>query len=371
MGMIGGGPGAFIGPVHRLAAEMDREIELVAGVFSSRPDRAAAAAEQYAIDHDRAYPDMETMFAAEKARADGIDFVSIVTPNDHHAIAAFAALSHGYPVICDKPMTATLGQAEALHALVVERQLPFALTYTYSGYGLVREARRLIAEGALGTVRKVVVEYPQGWLSQEEEEPIWRLDPDRAGQGGCIADIGIHAFHLAEFVSSLRVESLFADLGRVVPGRLLDDDVSVLLRFCGGARGVLLASQIEVGERNGLRFRIYGDRAGLSWCQEQPNTLTLQQANDETRLIRAGDAGLSQPVQALQRTPGGHPEGYLEAFANLYREFAAGLDGTPTPLLPDAAEGLRSMQFIDAAIRSSDETRYVTMPDVNEGSARQ
>jgi len=353
MGMIGGGPGAFIGPVHRIAAELDREIELVAGVFSSDAERSRAGAESYRIDPARGYSDLATMFAAERARTDSIDFVTIVSPNHHHLPAARAALAAGLPVMSDKPATATLDEARELAGLVAAAGLPYGLTYTYSGYPLVREARARIAAGALGAIRKVVVEYPQGWLAGEAtgKQAEWRVDPARAGAGGCIGDIGVHAFHLAEFITGLKVTRLLADLGTVVPGRQLDDDCSILLRFENGARGVLLASQIEVGELNGLRIRVYGEHGGLSWRQESPNSLTFHHGDGRTEILRAGDAALS-PV-AASRTPGGHPEGYLEAFANLYRDFARLLRGDDAPLLPGIADGVRGMAFIATAVEAS------------------
>lgn len=355
MGMIGGGPGAFIGPVHRIAAELDREIELVAGVFSSDAGRSAAAGESYRIDPARAYGSLDAMFAAEKARDDGIDFVSIVSPNHHHLPAARAALAAGIPVMTDKPLTATLAEAQELAGLVAAAGLPFGVTYTYSGYPLVREARARVAAGAIGTVRKVVVEYPQGWLAGEAvgKQAEWRVDPARSGLGGCIGDIGVHAFQLAEFVTGLKVTELLADLAAVVPGRALDDDCTVLLRFSNGARGVLLASQIEVGELNGLRIRVYGDKGGLLWKQEVPNTLTLHTLDGRTEIVHAGGPQLGTDAASRTRTPTGHPEGYLEAFANLYRDFAALLRGDAAPLLPGIADGLRGMEFIATAVNAS------------------
>lgn len=368
MGLIGGGPGSFIGPIHRIAAEMDREIELVAGAFSSDPARSAAAGEAYRIDPARAYPSVDAMLAGEAARDDGIDFVAVVSPNHHHLPAARAALAAGVPVLSDKPMTATLAEAKELAGLVAAAGRPYGLTYTYSGYPLVREARARIAAGAIGTVRKVVVEYPQGWLAGEAagKQAEWRVDPARAGEGGCIGDIGVHAFHLAEFVTGLRVTELLADLGAVVPGRQLDDDCTVLLRFANGtpdgARGVLLASQIEVGELNGLRLRIYGDAGGLAWAQERPNTLTINTLDGRTEIVHAGGAQLGPAAAARSRTPAGHPEGYLEAFANLYRDFAAQLRGEAAPLLPGIAEGLRSMIFIATAVSASrDRSGWVSL----------
>lgn len=355
MGMIGGGPGSFIGPVHRIAAELDREIELVAGCFSSDPARSREAGEGYRIDPARAYPSLKAMFAAETVRDDAIDFVSIVSPNHHHLPAAKAALEAGLPVISDKPATATLAEARELAGLVAKTGLAYALTHTYSGYPLVREARARVAAGVLGTVRKVVVEYPQGWLAGEAagKQAEWRVDPARAGPGGCIGDIGTHAFQLAEFVTGLKVAELFADLGAVVPGRLVDDDCSILLRFENGARGVLLASQIEVGEMNGLRIRAYGDKGGLVWRQEAPNTLTLHSPDGRCEIVHAGGPQLGPDAISRTRTPAGHPEGYLEAFANLYRDFAAVLRGENSPLLPGIEDALRGMTFVDTAVTAS------------------
>lgn len=355
MGMIGGGPGSFIGPIHRIAAELDREIELVAGAFSSDAGRSMEAGEFYRIDPARAYPSVEAMLAAEKARDDGIDFVSIVSPNFHHLPAARAALAAGFSVISDKPATATLPEARELADCVAAAGLPYALTHTYSGYPLVREARARVAAGALGTVRKVVVEYPQGWLAgaAQGKQAEWRVDPARSGPGGCIGDIGTHAFQLAEFISGLKVTQILADLAAVVPGRLVDDDCTVLLRFENGARGVLLASQIEVGEMNGLRIRLYGDKGGLLWKQEVPNTLTLHTPDGRTEVIHAGGAQLGSDAASRTRTPTGHPEGYLEAFANLYRDFAAVLRGESAPLLPGITDALRGMTFVDTAVAAS------------------
>ncbi len=355
MGMVGGGPGSFIGPVHRLAAEMDREIELVAGVFSSDAQRSRTAGESYRIDPSRAYADLPAMFAAEQSQPDPIDFVTIVSPNYHHLPAAKAALQAGFPVMSDKPMTATFAEARELAKLVRASGLPYGLTYTYSGYPLVREARTRIAAGDLGNIRKVVVEYPQGWLAGEAagKQAEWRVDPSRSGEGGCIGDIGVHAFHLAEFITGLPVTEILADLGAIVPGRLLDDDCTVLLRFANGARGVLLASQIEFGERNGLAIRVYGESGGLLWRQEQPNALTVHTQDGRTEIVHAGSAQLGDAARARTRTPPGHPEGYLEAFANLYRDFAGLLRGEAAPLLPGLTEGLRGMNFIATAVGAS------------------
>jgi len=355
MGMIGGGPGAFIGPVHRIAAELDREIELVAGAFSSDAERSRQAGTAYRIDPDRAYPSVEALIAGERARPDPIDFVTIASPNWHHLPAAKLALDAGIAVLSDKPATATLGEARRLAEIVGAANRPYGLTYTYSGYPLVREARARIAGGALANIRKVLVEYPQGWLAGPAvgKQAEWRVDPARAGEGGCIADIGVHAFHLAEFVTGLKVTRLLADLAAVVPGRQLDDDCQILLRFDNGARGALLASQIMLGERNGLRLRVYGDRGALDWRQESPNTLLIHHADGTTEIVQAGDASLGPDAVAASRTPGGHPEGYLEAFGNLYRDFAKALRGDPGSLVPGIDAGVRGMAFIHTAVAAS------------------
>lgn len=355
MGMIGGGPGAFIGPIHRIAAELDREIELVAGVFSSDAARSRQAGEIYRIDRQRAYGDVAAMLAAEADRPDGIDFVTIASPNRHHLPAVRLALRASLAVLSDKPATATLAEARELAGIVAHARRPYGLTYTYSGYPLVREARARVAAGCLGAVRKVVVEYAQGWLAgaAEGKQAEWRLDPARAGDGGAIADIGVHAFHLAEFVTGLRVTRLLADLASVVPGRRLDDDCQLLLRFENGARGALLASQIMTGERNALRLRVYGETGGLDWSQEQPNSLTWHYADGRTEIIQAAGPGLGSDARRAIRTPAGHPEGYLEAFANLYRDFARQLRGEPGSLLPGIEDGLRGMALVHLAVTAS------------------
>lgn len=358
MAMIGGGPGSFIGPIHRIAAELDREIELVAGAFSSDPMRSSAAGETYRIDPERAYPDVSALLAGERARPDGADFVAIVSPNHHHLPAAKAALAAGLPVLSDKPLTATLAEARELAEAVRSAGVAFGVTYTYSGYPLVREARERVARGDIGVIRKVVVEYPQGWLAgaAEGKQAEWRVDPARAGEGGCIGDIGTHAFHLAEFVSGLRVTRILADLGTVVEGRALDDDVAILLRFDNGARGVLLASQIEIGELNGLRIRLYGDRGALIWRQEDPNSLTLHHIDGRSEMLRAGTT-LGEAAARATRTPGGHPEGYLEAFANIYRDFARQLRRESGFEIPGIDDGLRGMAFVSAAVTASRDGR--------------
>lgn len=359
MGMIGGGPGSFIGPVHRIAAELDGQIQLVAGAFSSSAERSAEGGRGYGIDPARAYPSFERMFAAERQRSDPIEFVTIVTPNHLHAPAAKAALAAGVHVMSDKPATATLAEALDLKRALSTSDRHYGLTYTYTGYPLVRHAREMVARGDIGEVRKVVVEYLQGWLAQPVEakgskQAGWRVDPAQAGVGGCIGDIGIHAFNLAEFVTGRKVKRLLADLAAMVPGRKLDDDCTVLLRFDNGARGVLVASQISIGELNGLRIRAYGDKGGLDWRQEQPNSLIWHREDGTTEVVRAGTLAVGIAGAGATRLPGGHPEGYLEAFANLYRDFAGLLHGEAvSTLVPSIDEGVRSMAFIETAVAAS------------------
>jgi predicted dehydrogenase len=368
MGLVGGGPGSFIGAVHRIAAELDGEMELVAGAFSSDPDLSRQAGVNYRLDPARAYPTFAALLTAETRRSDGIDFLTIATPNHLHLPIARAALEAGVAVMSDKPMTATLAEARELAAVAAAVSVPYRLTYTYTGYPLVREARRLVAEGFLGAVRKVLVEYSQGWLAEPIErrgskQAEWRCDPQRAGGGGCIGDIGVHAFNLAEFVTGRHVERICADLNSVVPGRALDDDCNLLLRFDNGAVGALIASQICVGALNGLQLRVYGEKAALEWRQEAPNTLTLCYADGRSENRYAGTGVLGTDAVAVTRLPAGHPEGYLEAFANLYRDLANLLRGKgDAPLLPGATAGLRGMALIDAAVSSSRERRWTALP---------
>lgn len=365
LGMVGGGAGSFIGPVHRMAAELDGRIRLVAGAFSSDPQRSREAGEHYGIEPARAYASYTAMFTEERRRDDAIDFVAIVTPNHLHLPVAQAALEQGFHVLSDKPATATLPEALALREAVRRSGRLYGLTYTYTGYGLVREARALCARGELGTIRKVVVEYAQGWLAERLEatgqrQAAWRADPAQAGIGGCIGDIGVHAFNLLEFVTGLRVTSLAAQLSQVVPGRLLDDDCNILLRLDNGAPAVLIASQVAAGERNGLALQVYGERGGLRWSQEDPNRLTVTAVDGDTRILHAGTnaPALSEGARAAFRLPLGHPEGCIEAFANIYRDFAAAiLNGDAASLarsaVPTIDDGVRGMAFVDAAVRSS------------------
>ena len=366
LGLIGGGPGSFIGPVHRMAACFDARFVLTAGAFSRTLEKSRQQAARWGLPEQRAYDGIEAMIESERGREDGVQAIAIATPNDSHFAIAKAALEAGLPVICDKPMTATLAEAEALAPIVARSGQPFALTYTYTGYAMIREARARIAGGAIGRVRKIMVDYPQGWLSERIEgdnlQASWRTDPTRAGTGGAIGDIGVHAFQLAEYVSGLRAIELIADLPRVVAGRQLDDDCNMLLHFTDGVPGILTASQIATGERNGLRLRIYGDKGGLEWCHDAPGDLILRWPDSRTEIVHAGGPGLHPTAQAATRLPSGHPEGFIEAFATLYRDFADMIDGADKDgLLPGIDDGLRSARFIDCAIRSNDARAWVAI----------
>lgn len=357
--MIGGGPGSFIGPVHRIAAELDGCFRLAAGAFSSSPEKSREAGATYGIDPARAYPSIEALIKGESAREDRVDMIAIVAPNHVHFPAAKAALEAGFPVMCDKPMTLTLAEAIELRGIARRASLPFGLTHTYSGYPLVREMRERIAAGEIGQVRKIAVEYMQGWLSERAEDTdnkqaAWRTDPSRSGAGGCIGDIGVHAFHLAEFVTGLTTTEIFADLATVVPGRRLDDDCSVLMRYENGARGSLLSSQVAFGELNGLWLRVYGERGGMDWRQEQPNTLMIHRPGGTSEIIHAGTGAIGPLARAGTRIPAGHPEGYLEAFANLYKDFAVQIRDRNAPtVVPGIEAGVRGMTFIETAVDAS------------------
>ncbi len=364
--MVGGGQGAFIGAVHRIAARLDDCYELVAGALSADPARAHASAAELHIAPDRSYADFQAMAHAEAARPDGIDVVAIVTPNHLHAAPAIAFLQAGIHVICDKPLTSTMADAAALEAVVRGSDRVFGLTHNYTGYPLVRQAREMVAAGVLGEIRVVQVEYPQDWLTTRLEETgqkqaAWRTDPARSGAGGCVGDIGTHAFNLAEFVTGLAVEQVAAELTTFVPGRALDDNVQMLLRFAGGARGALWSSQVAPGNENGLRLRVYGTLGGLEWAQENPNVLTHAPFGAPPQLIRRAGAGSSAVAGHASRIPAGHPEGYLEGFAQLYRDMAAQITAhmagrEPDPaclLVPGIEAGMRGMRFITAAVASS------------------
>ncbi|HET7321455.1 MAG TPA: Gfo/Idh/MocA family oxidoreductase [Longimicrobiaceae bacterium] len=368
--MVGGGPGAFIGAVHRRAAVFDGLAELVAGSFSSHPDRSAAQGRELHLHPPRAYASYEEMAEREAALPpeERIDFVSIVTPNDLHYPAACTFLKRGFHVVCDKPMTTTLDDAEALCRTVEETGLVFALTHNYSGYPMVKQARALVRDGALGEVRKVVVEYSQGWLAKPIEAG-WRTDPVRAG-AGALGDIGTHAEQLARYVTGLELERLLADVGTVVEGRKTDDDANLLLRYRGGVRGVMICSQISAGEENRLRLRVYGSDGALEWHQETPNELRLLRDDGAPeQVLRRGNDQLCAEAKHATRLPSGHPEGFFEAFANVYsnveRVIAARIAGeSPDPLdldFPTARDGVLGVRFIERALRSGREGRWVEM----------
>jgi predicted dehydrogenase len=369
MGMIGGGKNAFIGAVHRIAANMDGLIELVCGAFSSHPDNARESGKALFLPENRTYLSYEEMIQKESELppSERMDFVAIVTPNHLHFAPAMMALDHGFHVVLDKPMTFSLEEALKLRKKVRETGLLLCLTHTYSGYPLVKQARQMVKEGVFGKIRKIYVEYPQGWLSKLSEkdgskQAEWRTDPARSGKSGAMGDIGTHAAHLAEYISGLQIKQLCADLSIMVEGRALDDDGNVLLRFDNGATGVLFASQVAAGEENPLKIRIYGEKGGLEWAQQEPNTLLVKWLEEPTQVYRAGASYLSSFAKHNTRTPGGHPEGYLEAFGNLYRNFAltlqARLDGsTPSKEaldFPSVEDGVRGLAFIDNLVRSNE-----------------
>ncbi|RAJ75135.1 putative dehydrogenase [Chitinophaga dinghuensis] len=370
MGMIGGGKDAFIGAIHRIAANMDGLIELVAGALSVNPEIAVDSGQMLFLDPERTYTDFKTMLEKEAAMpADKrLDFVTIVTPNFAHFEPAMMALDKGFNVVIEKPITISLDEAKQLKAKVEATGLSLLLTHTYTGYPMVKQARQMVKNGDLGQIRKVWVEYPQGWLSKLSEregnaQAAWRTDPKRSGKAGAMGDIGTHAFNLAEYITGAKLEKLCADLNIVVPGRALDDDGAVLLRFDNGASGVLMATQVAAGEENALKIRVYGEKGGLEWAQHEPNTLLVKWLDKPTEIYRAGNGYKAQSSYMTHntRTPGGHPEGYLEAFGNLYRNFAqtlsAKIDGTqPAPEsldFPGVEEGIRGMAFIDNVVKSS------------------
>lgn len=367
MGMVGGGKDAFIGAIHRLALNMDGLIELSCGALSINPDIAKDSGKALFLPEDRTYLNYEDMIKNEsKMPADKrIDFVTIVTPNFAHFAPAMAALENGFNIVIEKPMTFTLDEAKQLQKKVEETGLSLCLTHTYSGYPMVKQARAMIAAGKFGKIRKIWVEYPQGWLSKLSEregnaQAAWRTDPKKSGKAGAMGDIGTHAWHLAEYISGLKVTKLCADLNALVEGRALDDDGNVLLRFDNGAAGCLMASQVAAGEENALKIRVYGELGGIEWAQHEPNTLLVKWLDKPTEVYRAGQAYLNDIAKSNCRTPGGHPEGYLEAFGNIYRNFAlslmAKMNGEePTAAMldyPRVEEGVRGMAFIDAVVAS-------------------
>ena len=366
LGMVGGGQGAFIGAVHRIAARIDDRYELVAGAFSSDPERAKASAIELGVAGDRAYGSYEEMAKAEASREDGIDAVSIVTPNHVHHGPAKAFLEAGIHVICDKPLCTSLGEARDLVETVDRSGKIFVLTHNYTGYPMVRQMREMIQADELGDIRVVQVEYVQDWLSTKLEETgqkqaSWRTDPAQSGAGGCIGDIGTHAYNLAAFTSGLELQSLCADMQTFVEGRRLDDNCHLLLRYEGGARGMLWSSQVSPGNENGLKIRIYGTKAGLSWRQEHPNHLDFTPLGEPTRVITRGGAGSGESAGRVTRVPPGHPEGYLEGFANIYTDAAelmmsSAEDREPERdalLVPTVRDGFDGMAFIAAAVESS------------------
>lgn len=366
LGMVGGGPGAFIGAVHRIAARLDDHFELVAGALSSDPERSRAAALDLHIQADRAYPSFAEMASAEAVRGDRIDAVSIVTPNHLHYAVAKAFLAAGIHVICDKPLTTSLEDALDLAETVRRTGLVFGLTHNYTGYPIVRQARQMVSAGELGPLRVVQVEYAQDWLSTPlestgQKQAVWRTDPAQNGPAGCLGDIGTHAYNLACFVTGLGCQQVAADLSTFVPGRPLDDNVQILLRFNGGARGTLWASQVAPGNQNNLSLRVYGEKAGLSWRQEDPNSLWFAPLGKPPMLISRAGPTASQTTAQASRLPPGHPEGYLEAFAQLYADLAeqivarqAGSSPRPSSMLvPNVEDGVAGMRFISAVLESS------------------
>ncbi len=362
--MVGGGRGAFIGAVHRIAARMDDGFELVAGALSSNPENARLSAADLHIAADRAYTSFEEMLRVEKTRADGIQAVVIVTPNHMHFPVAKACLEAGIDVICDKPVTRTLEEALELEQIVKKSGCFFALTHNYSAYPLVRYAREIVAQGKLGKLRVVQVEYPQEWLTEaagdDNKQASWRTDPARSGAAGCLGDIGTHAFQLARFITDQKVNAVSADLASFVDGRQVDDNVHALLRFEGGAKGMLWSSQVAPGCENGLRIRVFGDKAGIEWAQENPNELWFTELNKpRQRITRRGDIGSDIAARGM-RTPGGHPEGYLEGFANLYKDIADILEARERGeghflqgWVPGIDTGVEGMRFISAVLSSS------------------
>lgn len=376
LGMVGGGEGAFIGAVHRIAARLDDEYELVAGALSSTPDKALRSGLALGLAPERIYSDYQTMARAEAAREGGIEAVAIVTPNHLHAPVATAFLQAGIHVICDKPVTTRAEDARALQALAASRGLIFAVTHNYTGYPMVRQAREMVLSGALGELRAVHVEYAQEWLAEPIEQSAnkqadWRTDPARAGQGGCIGDIGTHAFNLADYIAGTLVTELCAELSTFVPGRALDDHAQVMLRYANGARGMLWASQVAVGNENSLCIRVFGSKGGLEWHQEHPNQLHWSPLGQARQVLSRASASIGSAAQRVSRIPAGHPEGYLEGFATIYSEVAQHLRHArdpsthmdPASHYPSLADGLRAVQFVEAAVASSQAGgQWIRMP---------
>lgn len=367
MGMVGGGPGAFIGEIHRIAAQMDGHIELVCGAFSSNPEKSMSKGKELLLPEDRIYPSYKDMIEQEHQLPEDerMDFVCIVTPNHLHFDPAKLALEHGFHVMVDKPMTLSLKEAEALTELVEKTGLRFGVTYTYTGYPMVKQAREMVHAGELGKIRKIFVEYPQGWLSEDEEnkgnkQAEWRVDPKKSGIAGSMGDVGTHAVNIVEYISDLKIDKICADVNSFGENRTLDDDNAILLKFNNGGSGVMIASQILTGEENSLNIRIYGEKSSIKWSHDSPNSLIVKSQNKPTQIMRTGGPGTTEISVFNQRTPAGHPEGFIEAFANIYRNFSlvlqADLEGKkPKPEwldFPDVHEGARGMLFLEKVIAS-------------------
>jgi len=379
MGMVGGGRGAFIGAVHRIAAAIDQQIELVCGAFSSDPERSKASGADFFLPAERCYGTFQEMIEKEKALPEGerMDFVAIVTPNHMHFPPAKLALENGFHVLSDKPACFDLAESKALGEVVKASGRLYGLTHNYTGYPLVKEARDMIRAGKLGKIRKVVVEYPQGWLATRleasgQKQAGWRTDPSQSGAGGCVGDIGTHAENLAEYITGLKISELAADITSFVEGRLLDDDVNVLLRFDNGAKGILHSSQISVGEENNLNIRVYGEIGGIEWHQREPNTMLVKWLDQPMQVYRTANGYLGKNAAAASRTPPSHPEGYLEAFANIYKNFANHIRAFESGTTPDEVsldypkieDGIRGMAFIEAVVASSKGNAAWTRLDV-------
>lgn len=373
-GMVGGGPGAFIGAVHRKAAALDGEIDLVAGAFSASPEKSKQQGAELFLNPNRVYGSYQEMAAKEGRLSpeERIDFVAIVTPNHNHFAIAKTFITAGFHVVCDKPMTTSLADAEELCRLVKKHNAVFALTHNYTGYPMVKQARELVRQGMLGTIRKIVVEYPQGWLAtflenEGAKQAVWRTDPAQAGVAGCFGDIGSHAENLAHYITGLEIEEICADLTTFVPGRKLDDDANTLVHYAGGARGIMYASQISVGEENNLRIRIYGTAAALEWHQEEPNYLYVRHPNGPEQVYKRGNNYLAPIAAHNSRLPFGHPEAFIEAFANIYRNaahtIAAKISGvTPGEFeadFPTVQDGARGVHFIHAVVQSSQRRGWI------------
>ncbi len=379
MGMVGGGRGAFIGAVHRMAANLDGKIELVAGAFSSSPEKSKLSGEDFFLDPERVYESYQEMAEKEAAREDKIDFVSIVVQNHLHFDVAKTFLEAGFNVICDKPMTRTLEEARALRDIVDETGQIFCLTHNYTGYPMVKEAKRMVKDGEIGRILKIVAEYPQGYAVGDVEGDgqgqisNWRSDPKIAGSSNCMGDIGTHAHNLVRYITGLEIEEMCSELTAFIPGRELDDDGNNLIRFEGGAKGIIYASQISNGDENALNIRVYGTKASLEWHQEDPNELIVKYANAPRKIYRRGNDYLGEAAQNNSRTPFAHPEGFIEAFANIYlaaaQAIADKIDGNTPPDegydFPDATDGIAGLAFIETAVKSSgSEDKWLQFPEL-------